>query len=211
MTTLEAQAKQKLYLKQVYIENKFFKLSIDAECKVEQDKKKALEKAERQVKQRLINKEKQAKNKIRAKEWKPLLKVKVKKINWVKKCDDLFSKYIRLKYWNICYTCWGTDHIGNWHCVSRKIWKLRRDEDNCRPQCFFKCNAKFSGNGETTLFKQKLGWDRVSVGYLQNTELLAKWPLGNKKPTDQELQEIYKRIEAGYNNLLYNDNLWVLK
>lgn len=203
MTTLEAQAKQKLWNKKKAIEVKYSKLIMSTESALKIKRSKEHEKAERQVKQRLINQEKKIKNKQRAKDGKPLLKVKVKKVNRVKKCDDLFSKYIRLKYWNICYTCWGTDHIGCWHCISRKIRKLRRDEDNCRPQCFYKCNAKFSWNGEITLFKKKLGQDRVNVWYLQDTELLAKWPLGNKKPTDQELQEIYKRIESDY-NILHN-------
>lgn len=198
MTTLELQAEKKLKDKLYQIAIKYNKLVESTKTDLEQKKDKDIKKAERQVKQRLINQEKKIKNKQRAKEWKPLLKMKVKKINRVKKCDDLFSKYIRLKYWNICYTCWGTEHIGNWHCVSRKIWKLRRDEDNCRPQCFYKCNAKFSWNGETAIFKKRLTAHWINVTYLEEQELLAKWPLGNKKPTDQELQEIYKRIESDY-------------
>lgn len=201
MTTLEAQAKQKLYNKKHAITIKYAKLVEKSEKDLWERLTKEFAKAERQVKQRLINQEKKIKNKQRAKDGKPLLKVKVKKANWVKKCDDLFSKYIRLKYWNICYTCGGADNIGNWHCVSRKIRSLRRDEDNCRPQCFYKCNAKISWNGETAIFKDKLKRQWINVMYLEEQELLAKWPLGNKKPTEQELQEIYKRIKSDYDNL----------
>lgn len=201
MITLEAQAKQKLYLKRLLIDDKWVKLYDKKEAEVDEWIKKQYAKAERQVKQRLINQEKKIKNKQRAREGKPLLKVKKKKINRVKKCDDLFSQYIRVKYWSVCYTCWSSEHIGNWHCISRKIRSLRRYEDNCRPQCFYKCNAKFSGNGETAIFKDKLKRQWINIMYLEEQELLAKWPLGNKKPTEQELQGIYKRIKSDYDNL----------
>lgn len=202
MTTLEAQASKKLKDKLYQITIKYSKLVESTKKDLDAKKDKEMKKAERQVKQRLINQQKKEKNKLRAKEGKPLLKVKTKKVNRVKKCDDLFSKYIRLKYGNVCYTCWGTDHIGNGHCVSRKIRKLRRDEDNCRPQCFYICNAKFSGNGETTKFKKKLTTHGVNVLYLEEQELLAKWPLGNKKPNAKELQEIYERIKSDYDKLI---------
>ena len=73
MTTLEAQAKQKLYNKKHTITIKYAKLVEKSEKDLWEKLTKEFAKAERQVKQRLINKEKQAKNKIRAKEWKPLL------------------------------------------------------------------------------------------------------------------------------------------
>ena len=68
MTTLEAKAKQKLYLKKQAISLRFSKLSEKQEKDIANKTFKALEKAERQVKQRVANQEKKIKNKQKEKE-----------------------------------------------------------------------------------------------------------------------------------------------
>lgn len=70
-----------------------------------------------------------------------------------KELDDIFSKYIRLKYSNeqgdvACYTCgkemnWKS--IQNGHFFSRSAISTRWSEDNCRPQCVG-CNVFKHGN-----------------------------------------------------------------
>jgi len=68
MTTLEAKAKQKLYLKQLVINKKYAKLIEDTNKDITNKHSKALQKAEKQVKQRLINQERKIKNKQKEKE-----------------------------------------------------------------------------------------------------------------------------------------------
>jgi hypothetical protein len=70
----------------------------------------------------------------------------------VDKLDNIFSKYIRLKHSNNwitkCYTCdkeMERKKIQNWHFISRKYAIVRRDEENCRPQCVW-CNIFLSWN-----------------------------------------------------------------
>ncbi len=71
----------------------------------------------------------------------------------VKLLDQVFSRYIRMKYSDkkwicTCYTCWDKKHrkdIQNWHFISRGNYKYRRDENNCRPQDY-RCNVIFSWN-----------------------------------------------------------------
>lgn len=64
-----------------------------------------------------------------------------------KKADELFSKYIRLKYSDFegvasCYTCGDRrpwKELQNGHFVSRVHLSTRWDEENCRIQCYA-CN-----------------------------------------------------------------------
>lgn len=81
---------------------------------------------------------------------KPKLK---KKSYYVKKLDEVFSRYIRLTYANdsgyvACYTCdkvmrW--DESQNGHYISRGHMTTRWDESNCRVQCPG-CNVFKNGN-----------------------------------------------------------------
>jgi hypothetical protein len=74
----------------------------------------------------------------------------------VKKLDDIFSKYIRLKsavlvgdeLLSMCVTCkdvkpWKQQQCG--HFISRGKYPTRWDEDNCKTQCV-KCNVFLKGN-----------------------------------------------------------------
>lgn len=70
-----------------------------------------------------------------------------------KKTDELFSKYIRLKYSDedgnlTCYTCdkflhWKEAQCG--HYITRGCLELRWEEENNRPQCVG-CNVFKKGN-----------------------------------------------------------------
>ena len=86
-----------------------------------------------------------------------------------KKLDAVYSKYIRQKYersWLVeCYTCWckkPVKEMQNWHFISRWCMLLRRDDENCRPQCVW-CNIYRGWNYiiYTTKMIKELGQDKV--------------------------------------------------
>ena len=72
---------------------------------------------------------------------------KVSRKNLVKRLDNIFSQYIRLRNANAqgiaeCYTCGKKDHWKKLQCghfMSRKSYSTRWDEMNCNVQCV-KCN-----------------------------------------------------------------------
>lgn len=76
-----------------------------------------------------------------------------KKSYWVKKLDDVFSRYIRQKYSDEfgmvrCFTCdakkpW--EEMQNGHYISRGHMATRWDEENCRVQDAA-CNVFKNGN-----------------------------------------------------------------
>lgn len=98
--------------------------------------------------------------------------VKVKrKPDYKKKLDEVFSKYIRLKYsdergYCRCISC-GKVHfwkqIQNGHYMSRRHLSTRWSEDNCRPQCVA-CNI--FNQGAAQMYRRNLvaeiGEDRVT-------------------------------------------------
>ncbi len=135
-------------------------------------------------------KEDQYKNIVRKEKWKPPLVVKKKKEPRVTKADQVFSLYIRKKYWPKCYTCnWKAD--GNWHRKTRACRPLRWCEDNCRPQGFRCCNSKTTGNGRPTEFEYYLKQDGIDVERLN--DIYMDWKLWwSKKPNEQEQKEIYE-------------------
>ena len=84
-----------------------------------------------------------------------------------KELDNIFSKYIRLKYADKngmvkCYTCSTIKHwkeIQNGHWIPRNNLATRFDEDNCRPQCVG-CNMFNKGRpDEFAVNLQKEGID----------------------------------------------------
>lgn len=172
---IDQKIKQKLYaidLKYKKIESKNMEL-------LNAKKQREIDKAKRVVTRRWEDQERKAQGKA----------LKPKKINREKKLDDLRSKYIRKKYWLICYTCGGKDEIWCWHYITRKIRALRRNEDNTRPQCFYKCNAKFSWNWKPIEFEAKLRSEWI------DTEQLKKIALSdNPKPKDHEIKEMYEKL-----------------
>lgn len=106
-----------------------------------------------------------------------------KKTRWqlVKELDSIFSKYIRLKYANEkgmcqCYTCGNIDHyknLQNWHFLSRSNYKYRRDEDNCRVQCYG-CNIIKSGNYKIYTLKMVDEYTRERIEDRINDKSLCK-------------------------------------
>ena len=152
------------------------------------------EKEQQLEKKKWNDKKKKEKIKKEKKEWTFEEKITIKEV------DDIFSKYIRLKYWPRCYTCGSTSNIGNWHCVTRMCNELRRDEDNCRPQCFRKCNSKESGNGKRVDFEANLIRDWVDFDRIRRLETLhAQWK--SKRPNQVELKELYDFWKNKYNLL----------
>lgn len=80
-------------------------------------------------------------------------KPKTLKSKLMKELDDIFSKYIRLKYsddngYCRCISCGKVffwKNIQNGHYMSRRYMSTRWSEDNCRPQCVA-CNMFNQGN-----------------------------------------------------------------
>lgn len=74
----------------------------------------------------------------------------------IKKLDDVFSKYIRLKNADEngivkCYTCGKYHHwkeIQCGHYISRRHFGTRWEEKNCKPQCVG-CNIFNQGSADT--------------------------------------------------------------
>lgn len=118
---------------------------------------------------------------------------KVSKRKLIKKLDEVFSKYIRLKNANSkwivqCYTCWIKDLRKNmqcWHFFSRKHMKTRWEEWNCEVQCY-RCNVVLNGN-YIIFTKKKLEewWE----------ELFEKRMQESKKLSDFTIQDLENKIE----------------
>lgn len=93
----------------------------------------------------------------------------------IKECDDLFSKYIRLKYADAdgmvqCFTCDVKKHwtlMQNGHYISRRNMFLRFDERNCRPQEEY-CNCTKHGN--LAVFTWKLEEEHSGITEILNHE-----------------------------------------
>lgn len=91
---------------------------------------------------------------------------KLSRTKLVKKCDRLFSIFIRLHFadkdWYVrCFTCWkkmkwNDKDCSCGHWISRTVQFLRWNINNARPQCMWKCNSKLSGNWEPLIFRKEL-------------------------------------------------------
>lgn len=98
-------------------------------------------------------------------------KKKTSKSKLVEKLDEVFSKYIRVKYskkgYCQCISCGKHLHwkqIQNGHYMSRRYFSTRWSEDNCRPQCVA-CNMFNQGNAQAYrlgLIKE-IGEQRVNL------------------------------------------------
>ena len=136
--------------------------------------------------------------------------VKVKrKPDYKKKLDEVFSKYIRLKYsdergYCRCISC-GKVHfwkqIQNGHYMSRRHLATRWSEDNCRPQCVA-CNI--FNQGAAQMYRRNLvaeiGEDRV-------TWIESFAPTSTKEPSDFEYKELIKYYTSRIEILLREKNL----
>lgn len=101
-------------------------------------------------------------------------RIKPSSISKLKKdLDTVFSRYIRQKYGNLCYTCGREGIMQCGHFISRTYLSTRWDEDNCRPQCVG-CNIY--GNGKFLDFEdhliQDLGIQKVNEIKAKRKELL---------------------------------------
>ena len=97
---------------------------------------------------------------------------KLSKKKLTEKLDEVFSRYIRLKYCDgngycRCISC-GKPHywkdIQNGHYMSRRYFSTRWAEDNCRPQCVA-CNI--FNQGAIQMYRialiKEIGEQRVSL------------------------------------------------
>lgn len=121
-----------------------------------------------------LRRKKAFKNKLEATEVKTKKRLpdKLSKKKLTEKLDDIFSRYIRLKYadergYCRCISCgkpYFWKEIQNGHYMSRRFFSTRWSEDNCRPQCVG-CNIFNQGNIQLyrrSLVKE-LGEQRVSL------------------------------------------------
>ena len=97
---------------------------------------------------------------------------KYSKKKLTEKLDEIFSRYIRLKYsdgrgYCHCISCGGYHYwkdIQNGHYMSRRYRSVRWSEDNCRPQCVA-CNIFNQGNIQMyrIALVKEIGEQRVSL------------------------------------------------
>lgn len=163
-------------------------------------------KSEKQYQTKLKRLEKrreyQYKNIVRKEKWKPL-KEKIKEIPIVPKIDSVFSKYMRLKYWDKCCTC-NKKATWFWHYITRMCRALRRDERNGWPQWFFCCNSKNTGNGRPQEMEVYLINRWVNIEELKSK--YHQWKMNPEKPKKQELKELLEYRESKYKKLLSHGN-----
>ena len=122
---------------------------------------------------------------------------KVSRKNLVKRLDNIFSQYIRLRNANAqgiakCYTCGKKDHwkrLQNGHFQSRKHYGTRWDETNCQVQCSA-CNV--FRYGEQYKFGVRLDED---YGYGTAENLHAK-AIQITKYSNSDLQELITKYTA---------------
>lgn len=75
---------------------------------------------------------------------------------WKKELDAIFSKYVRLRDNDTCYTCnlkMEHNRSQNGHFVPRQYMATRFDETNCHCQCYA-CNMLY--NGQPSRYAQRL-------------------------------------------------------
>lgn len=126
-----------------------------------------------------------------------------KKTRWklIKDCDLRFSRYIRQKYANkewqsVCYTCGDKYHYKDLQCghfITRANYKYRRDEHNCRPQCY-RCNIIFSWNYKVYTIKMIEEYWKEKIEYMINDKELVKI----RTFEIEEMIEKYKNLVHDY-------------
>jgi hypothetical protein len=114
-----------------------------------------------------------------------------------KKLDEIFSRYIRLKYSNNngearCYTCGVQKHWTNQQCghfVSRTYLATRFLEENVRVQC---AGCNIFGGGRTVVFANKLDAEKpetVKNLYRKAQEITKSYPY------EEKIQEYSQKVE----------------
>ena len=124
-----------------------------------------------------------------------------------KELDAIFSQRIRHKYCInglvVCYTCWVKKLIKemqNWHFITRTCMLLRRDPNNCRPQCVW-CNVYKSGN--YIEYTRRM----IEEVWIEEVDRLRDLKTTIKKRTLDEIEEM---IEY-YKSDLINYQTWSLR
>lgn len=129
---------------------------------------------------------------------------KLSRTKLVKKCDRLFSIFIRLHFadndgYVRCFTCWkkmkwNDKDCSCGHWISRTVQFLRWNINNARPQCMWRCNSKLSGNWEPLIFRKQLvrELEESEVENMENEYITYR-----KDPTKFKVHtsEIEQRIE----------------
>lgn len=117
----------------------------------------------------------------------------------IKRYDELFSKYLRLKAQKenrlFCYTCGKKltyDTAVVMHFIGRRYISVRFDEDNVHIGCR-KCNCP-DKDQPVVLHKYAELLGAETVSYLNAKK--------NQRISTPELEESYKSLRENYNNLL---------
>jgi hypothetical protein len=119
----------------------------------------------------------------------------------IKKADDIYSVYVRLKYVNEygncqCVTCgkWGRwQDADNGHFIGRQFKVLRYNDKNCHPQCR-ECN-RFN-EGRKDLYEKF-----IIKTYGENVLLWLKANKKDRKYARYELEALIKYYGAGVDGL----------
>lgn len=124
-----------------------------------------------------------------------------------KKLDEVFSRYIRLKYSDAngycrCISCGHIHHwkkIQNGHYMSRRYKSTRWAEDNCRPQCVA-CNIYNQGNAQ--MYRRgliaQIGEQRVDLIEARARQSVCKYSVFEL----EQLIEHYKKEIESYSDKL---------
>ena len=137
----------------------------------------------------------------------------------VKKCDRLFSIFIRLHYadddWYVrCFTCWkkmrwNDPECSCGHWISRSVQFLRWDINNARPQCMWKCNSKLSGNWEPLIFRKQLVSEigETEVENMENKYITYRQDPTKFKVHTSEIEMIIDELKIWIQS--ESDRLWI--
>lgn len=125
----------------------------------------------------------------------------------VKPTDDAFSRYIRIrdaqydgtKWVGTCISCPRqliiVDEFGSWnpgahngHFVTRGVYLLRWDEENCNLQCAH-CNLWRDKDEMLTAYKKALD-DKYGTGTYKKLKKASKSPDAYHRPPKQDLLQI---------------------
>jgi hypothetical protein len=132
----------------------------------------------------------------------PKNKKKPNRSKLVKKLDNIFSKFIRLREidhngFTTCFTCGKKDHwkkLQNGHFQSRRHYATRWHEQNCQVQCVG-CNM-FKG-GEQFLFAKQLD-EKYYIGISDELYIAAQSIV---KFTNEEILLLIKKYEKIVNEI----------
>ncbi len=110
--------------------------------------------------------------------------------------DAIFSKYIRARDKNTCYTCGRVSEKGmqNGHFVPRQYLSLRWDEKNNHAQCYA-CNMLYNGQPGAYALHLVLDYGRDIIEELEShrkdlTKLTPEWYIAQIALYKQKLADL---------------------